>query len=58
MPSPPISYTPTLPPLHNFLSIEERRAEYANTYDIVIEGDPNMDFVIELFQALAGGESS
>lgn len=38
-------------------SIEERRAEYASTYDIVIEGDPSMDFVNQLFNAIASGEA-
>ena len=59
LPPPWISYYSNLYlPTPLLFSIEERRAEYASTYDIVIEGDPNMDFVIQLFQALAGGESS
>ena len=34
-------------------SVEERRQEYMDTYDIVIEGDPDLTFVLELFALVA-----
>eukprot|EP00045_Choanoeca_perplexa_P013784 m.157618 g.157618 ORF g.157618 m.157618 type:complete len:296 (+) comp16452_c0_seq25:1160-2047(+) len=36
--------------------VEERRDEYMDTYDIVIEGDPDLSFVLDLF-ALVSDQS-